>query len=131
MAYKLLLVDDEKDTVETLARRLLKEGYEVVTAYDGEEALRQVAAMDPDVVLLDLMMPKLNGFEVLKEIREKYNTKWRPVVIISGTGDLNAVKKSYTMDADHYLAKPCSIEQVLTAVRTMISLIPLRIQGAQ
>jgi DNA-binding response OmpR family regulator len=125
--YKLLVVDDDKDIVETLQKRLRQEGYEVVVAFDGEEALNKVKEDNPDIILLDLILPKLNGFEVLKEIREKYKDKWRPVIIISAATDLETVKKSYNLEADHYLTKPCTMENVLRGIRTMISLIPARV----
>ncbi|KPK98891.1 MAG: hypothetical protein AMJ95_02110 [Omnitrophica WOR_2 bacterium SM23_72] len=126
MVYKLLLVDDDKEIVETLKSRLIKEGYQVVVAFDGEEAIVKVKEENPDVILLDLMMPKLNGFEVLKHIRENFKDKWRPIIIISATGELDAVKKSYSMEADHYLSKPVSMDNILRGIRTMISLIPAR-----
>jgi len=126
MAYKLLVVDDDKDAVETLEKRLAQEGYKVAVAFDGEEALLKIKEFDPDIILLDLMLPKLNGFEVLKEVREKYKDKWRPIIIISAETDLEAVKKSYNLEADHYLTKPCTMDNILRGIRTMISLIPLR-----
>ncbi|OGX24694.1 MAG: hypothetical protein A3J51_06055 [Omnitrophica WOR_2 bacterium RIFCSPHIGHO2_02_FULL_45_21] len=128
MAYKLLVVDDNKDIVDTLQRRLTKEGYEVSVAYDGEEALQKVKEADPDIILLDLMMPKLNGFEVLKEVREKFKHKWRPIIIISARDELESMQKCYSMEADHYLTKPCSIENILQGIRTMISLLSARIK---
>jgi len=126
MAYKLLVVDDDKEVVETLKSRLIKEGYEVAVAFDGEEALVKVKEENPDVILLDLVMPKLNGFEVLKHIRENFKDKWRPIIIISATGELEAVKKSYSMEADHYLSKPVTMDNILRGIRIMISLIPAR-----
>jgi len=124
MVYKILLVDDDKEITETLKPRLTREGYDVVVAYDGEEALLKVKADNPDIILLDLMMPKMNGFEVLKEIRTNYNDRWRPVIIISASIDLESVKKGYDMEADHYLTKPCTLDNLLRGIRTMISLIP-------
>jgi len=126
MAYKLLVVDDEKDIVETLSSRLIKEGYEVTTAFDGEEALTKVKADNPDIVLLDLMLPKINGFDVLRQIREKFKDKWRPVIIISAKGEVESIKECYNLEADHYLTKPCTMENILRGIRIMISLIPLR-----
>jgi DNA-binding response OmpR family regulator len=126
MAYRLLLVDDDKDITETLEGHLKKHGYEIETAFDGEEALVKVKEKNPDIILLDLMLPKLNGFEVLKEIRQKYNDKWRPVIIISAKTELESVKHCYNLEADHYLTKPCSIENILHGIETMINLIPLR-----
>ncbi|MFA4888039.1 MAG: response regulator [Candidatus Omnitrophota bacterium] len=126
MAYRLLVVDDEKDVVETLKSRLTKEGFDVVVAFDGEEALQKIEQDNPDIILLDLMMPKLNGFEVLKEVRQRFTEKWRPVIIISAKHELDSVEKCYGMEADHYLTKPCTIENILRAIRIMVTLIPLR-----
>ncbi len=126
MAYKLLIVDDDRDIVELLHKKLVQEGYEVVVAFDGEEALLKVREDNPDVILLDLMLPKLNGFEVLKEIREKFKDKWRPVIIISAKTELESIKTCYSLEADHYLSKPCTMENLLRGIRIMVSLIPLR-----
>ncbi|MCX5703144.1 MAG: response regulator [Candidatus Omnitrophica bacterium] len=126
MACKILVVDDEKDVVEALKKRLIREGYEVTVAFDGEEALRKVKEDNPDIILLDLTLPKLNGFEVLKEIREKHKDKWRPVIIISGQTELDTIREGYNLEADHYLTKPCTIDNILRGIRVMISLIPLR-----
>ena len=128
MAHKLLLVDDDKDIIDALKPRLQREGYDVFTAFDGEEGLKMVKDCNPDIILLDLLMPKLNGFDVLKEIRTNMNDRWRPVIIISANSDLASVKKGYDMEADHYLAKPCTIDTVLHGIKTMISLLPARIK---
>lgn len=126
--HKLLVVDDDRDITDTLGKRLKHEGYEVSLAYDGTDALEKLVSHDPDIVLLDLVMPRLNGFDVLKEIRSRFNDRWRPVIIISAKNDFESYKKSYSLEADHYLTKPCSMEQILQGVETMVSLIPQRIQ---
>lgn len=128
MSYKLLVVDDEQDIADTLAKTLQREGYETVVAYDGEEALQKLKAQDPDIIILDLVMPRLNGFDVLKEVRGKYKDRWRPVIIVSAQNDLESVKKGYGLEADHYLTKPCSLDNILRGVRIMISLMPARIK---
>lgn len=127
MAYKILCVDDEKNLVDIFSAGLIKAGYEVVIAYDGEQALEKAEQDKPDVVILDLMMPKLNGFEVLMQIRKRFK-KWIPVIIYSAENDLESLKKAYRLEADHYLTKPCSMENMIRGVETMLSLIPLRIQ---
>ncbi len=127
MALKILIVDDEPDIVGILHKKLTQAGYEVVTACDGQEALVRVGENDPDVVLLDLTLPKLNGFEVLKEIRQNFTNKWRPVIIISAKNELDSVKECYHLQADLYLHKPCNIDNILQGIETMVSLIPLRI----
>ena len=128
MTHRLLLVDDDREIIDALKPRLQREGYDVFTAFDGEEGLRMVKDCNPDIILLDLLMPKLNGFDVLKEIRTNMNDRWRPVIIISANSDLASVKKGYDMEADHYLAKPCTIDTVLHGIKTMISLLPARIK---
>ena len=128
MSFKILIVDDEKDVIDFVQHRLLRENYEVVIARDGEEALLKVKETNPDMILLDLVMPKLNGFEVLKAVREQFNDKWRPVIIVSANEELEALKKCYGLEADHYLTKPCTMETLLNGIQTMISLIPLRIK---
>lgn len=126
MAYKLLLVDDEQDVVEILEKKLVRQGYDVVTALDGQEALVKMRQDNPDIILLDLMLPKKNGMEVLREIRQDYKDKWRPIIIISAKHELDAIKGCYSLEADHYLTKPCGVESILRSIETMISLIPLR-----
>jgi DNA-binding response OmpR family regulator len=128
MAYKVLVVDDDEGIVELVQKALVKEGYEVVVAFDGEEALVKVREANPDVILLDLNMPKLNGFEVLKEIRQKHKDRWRPIIIVSGETELESLRECYDLEADHYLTKPCSIENILRGIETMISLIPHHIK---
>ncbi|MCX7927178.1 MAG: response regulator [Candidatus Omnitrophica bacterium] len=128
MGIKILVVDDEPDVLITIKNRLVREGFSVITASDGEEALMCMYRDNPDILLLDLMMPKKNGFEVLKEVREKFTDKWRPVIIVTANADLETTKRCYAMEADHYLIKPCSLEEVVKAVRTMIALMKQRIQ---
>ncbi|MBL7130708.1 MAG: response regulator [Candidatus Omnitrophica bacterium] len=125
--YKILVVDDDKDIVEMLKSKLTREQYEVVVAYDGKQALRKVSKEDPDIILLDLMLPKKNGFEVLQDIRQKHNERWRPVIIVSARTEIESFKKGYSLQADHYITKPCNFEDILRGIRTMISLMPHRI----
>jgi DNA-binding response OmpR family regulator len=126
MSYKILVVDDEQDVRDVLQRKLQREGYAVVCAKDGEEAIVMLASEDPDIILLDLVLPGCNGFDVLKQVREKFNDRWRPVIIVSAQQDLETTKKCYHLEADHYLPKPCGIDHVLAGVQTMVSLMPYR-----
>ena len=74
MGQKILVVDDEKSIADIIAYNLQKEGYEVLVAYDGEEALDIIFSKDPDLILLDIMMPKIDGFQVCRKVREKRNS---------------------------------------------------------
>ena len=127
MAYKLLIVDDEKEVIANLTPVLVREGYEVEAAYDGEEAPAKIDSANPNIVLLDIQMPKLNGFQVLEKMKAKGDQHWRPVIIMSTLTELETMKKCYELEADHYLTKPFTVDDMLRSVRIMISLLSARI----
>jgi len=77
----------------------------------------------PDVIILDILMPKLNGLDVLKKLREKPASKWQPVIIVSALGDLENMKKGYNLEADYYIAKPCEMGVILKGIEIMLHLI--------
>lgn len=121
--YKVLIADDEPDILEILGRKVSQEGYEVVTAKDGEDALKKIYKEAPDVILLDIIMPKKDGFAVLKELREHpLPDKWQPVIIVSALGDLENIKKGYNLEADYYLPKPCNFEAIIKGIKIMLNL---------
>ena len=124
---KVLLADDEQDILEIMSKKIRTEGYEVVTARDGLAAWDMIVSESPDVILLDLTMPKMDGFSVLKKLREHPpSDKWQPVIIVSGLNELEDMQKGLAMEADHYITKPCRIDDILKAIRLMVSLIPQR-----
>jgi DNA-binding response OmpR family regulator len=104
--WKLLIVDDEPLNIDYLEQELEDLGYETVAAYDGVQALEMVATENPDMILLDIMMPEMDGFQVLERLKE--NKQWRsiPVVVISAMSDIQSVVKGIEMGADDYLPKP-------------------------
>ena len=112
---KILVVDDQPYNVDYLQQELEDLHYEIITAMNGEQALAQVEAHAPDLVLLDIVMPVMNGFEVLERL--KANPRWCdiPVVVISAINDLTHVAKGISMGADDYLPKP--FEPVLLHAR--------------
>lgn len=121
MGFKILITDDNTYVVEVLTKRLNKEGYEVITAFDGREALSKLKTEDPDIILLDLVMPEVNGFQVLKEIkkrRDQQMDRWRPVIVISAKEESEALKDAgEEFDTVQYMNKPCSISDILAMVR--------------
>jgi DNA-binding response OmpR family regulator len=121
---RILIIDDEPEMLETLKSYLEPRGYEVVTAKDGAEGLAKFEAEKPNLVICDIKMPKKDGFEFLKEIREK--KAWVPIIILSVLDDPATVLKSNSLEADYYLSKPMNLEIVLKAVKLMLSLAPLR-----
>jgi len=122
---KILIADDEEVIVEIMSRKIGSQGYDVITAKDGQEAWEKIVSNLPDVILLDLNMPKMDGWGVLSHLRLHPPTKtWQPVIIVSAQTDLENFKKGLNLEADHYLSKPCQIEDILKAIRLMLSLVP-------
>ena len=127
MSYKILIADDEDDVREIMAKKIKHEGYEVVSARDGEEAWKKIQKESPDIILLDLNMPKMDGLTVLKNLRQNPpSKKWQPVVIISARNELTDINQGLSLEADHYLTKPCHFSEVLKAIQLMSGLIPQR-----
>ncbi len=102
---KILFIEDESALQTTFGDVLGKEGYEVVSALDGEEGLKLVRAIKPDLVLLDLILPKMDGFEVLKKIKEDPEIKDIPVVILTNLEESSDVQKAIELGAKNYLVK--------------------------
>ena len=103
--YKILAVDDEQRMVRFIQLNLEQDGFEVVTAYNGKEALEQVRTQLPDLILLDIMMPDINGFDVLKKIREVNNV---PVIMLTAKGEEDDRIQGLELGADDYITKPLS-----------------------
>jgi CheY-like chemotaxis protein len=124
---KILIADDEDMVIEIMARKIASQGYEVITAKDGAEAWNKIVSDVPDIIILDLNMPKMDGWTLLSRLRQNPPTKgWQPVIIVSAQNELESFQKGMKLEADHYLAKPCQIEDILKAIRLMLSLIPQR-----
>lgn len=122
---KILMAEDEPDVLAVMSKSIARNGYEVITAVNGEEAWEKIQSESPDVILLDINMPLKNGFDVLKLLRENPTSpKWQPVIIISAQSELNDIQKGYNLEADHYIAKPCQVDDVLKSIRLMVNLIP-------
>ena len=114
MSKKVLIVDDEKNIVEIIAFNLKKEGYEVLKARDGEEGLEKVFSEDPDLILLDIMMPKLDGYEVCRRIREKKNT---PIIMLTARAEEVDKVLGLELGADDYVTKPFGVRELMARVK--------------
>jgi DNA-binding response OmpR family regulator len=112
MARKILAVDDEANVVRLLRIRLGALGYEVVTAPDGEAALRRIAEEKPDLVLLDVMMPKMDGFEVLRRLKADPETEKIPVIMLTARGQFADLAHGYGEGAHWYFHKPFDMEEL-------------------
>ena len=114
MDKKILIVDDEKAIVDILRFNLQREMYEVAEAYDGEEAVRKAADWNPDLILLDVMLPKMDGFAVCRKIRE---TSTVPIIMLTAREEEVDKVLGLELGADDYITKPFSIREVMARIK--------------
>lgn len=111
---KILVVDDEKPISDIIKFNLTKEGYDVYTAYDGQEALEQVEEVNPDLVILDLMLPKIDGLEVAREVRKTHDM---PIIMVTAKDSEIDKVLGLEMGADDYVTKPFSNRELVARVK--------------
>ncbi|MGG2083903.1 response regulator YycF [Lysinibacillus pakistanensis] len=114
MDKTILVVDDEKPIADILQFNLIKEGYKVICAYDGDEALAKVEEEQPDLMLLDIMLPKRDGMEVCREVRKKYDF---PIIMLTAKGSEIDKVLGLEMGADDYVTKPFSTRELIARVK--------------
>jgi len=119
---KILIVDDAVDTVDLLRKRLNFEGYDTAEAYDGEEALEQVEKYKPDLIILDVMLPKMDGFEVCRRLKSHKQTKYIPVLMLTAKGGVDDKVKGLDVGADDYLGKPFDYKELAARIRSLLSI---------
>ncbi len=124
MAKRVLVVDDDLATSALLEQALVQAGYSVSTAYGGRQCLEAVADEPPDLLILDVVMPGMDGFEVLRILRQTAETKLLPVVVLTGRGEHEAKLEGWMGGADLYLTKPCGVKAVVAAVERMLTAPP-------
>jgi DNA-binding response OmpR family regulator len=112
MAQRILAVDDEENVVRLLQIRLEALGYQVTPAHDGESALRSIAEEPPDLVLLDVMMPKMDGFEVLRRLKSDPHTARIPVIMLTARGQFDDLAHGYGEGAHWYIHKPFDMAEL-------------------
>lgn len=118
---KILFVEDESALQKTFGERLSPEGYEVISALDGEIGLRLAKIKKPDLILLDLILPKANGFEVLKELKEDKETKDIPVIVLTNLEGIGDVNKAIELGATTYLIKAqYSLEDLVEKIKKVL-----------
>lgn len=120
MPSKILVCDDERHIVRLIQVNLERQGYNVVTAYDGKEGLEKVQAEKPDLIVLDVMMPYMDGFEVLKNLRRESETEAIPVIMLTAKAQDKDVFEGYHYGADMYLTKPFNPMELVTFVKRIL-----------
>lgn len=120
MAKKILIADDEPNIIISLEFLLKREGYEVVVAHDGAEALERVRVERPDLAILDVMMPRLNGFEVCQALRQDPDFRDVRIMMLTAKGRDTEVSKGLALGADLYMTKPFSTRELIAQVKALI-----------
>jgi DNA-binding response OmpR family regulator len=116
----ILIADDEPNIVISLEYLLQRDGYRVVVARDGQEALDAIAASPPDLVLLDVMLPRVSGFEVCQTVRENPALAAMPIVMLTAKGREVEVSKGMALGANAYITKPFSTQELLAQIHALL-----------
>jgi DNA-binding response OmpR family regulator len=113
----IFVVDDDPDVRELVEYKLLQQGHDVQSAADGQEALRLVRGAKPALLLLDVMMPGLSGFDVLKELRADEATKSLPIIMLTAKAETNDVERGLALGASDYMIKPFSPRELMNRIQ--------------
>jgi DNA-binding response OmpR family regulator len=119
-APTILVADDEDDLRELVAYRLTRPGYEVVAAVDGQEAFQLARERPPDLMVLDVMMPRLDGYELTRRLRAEEALRSIPVILLTARSQESDVSRGFEVGADDYLKKPFSPDELLARVRAVL-----------
>lgn len=124
MGKRILVVDDEEVIRKFLRIHLAKLGYEVKEAADGEQAMEQLRKEDFDLLICDVVMPKKDGWEVIKEVKSNPKTKEMPVIVLTARNEDSDMFKGYDLGANYYMTKPFTKTQLLYGLKLMLSETP-------
>jgi CheY-like chemotaxis protein len=116
MAYKILVVDDEPTIVRLMEFILARQGHEMIVAVNGEEALEKIRAQQPDLVLLDIMMPRIDGYEVAQRLRADPATTALPIIMLSAKAQEEDIRRGVEVGVDEYVTKPFSPDHLVHVV---------------
>jgi len=128
MKRKVLIVDDEEVIRKFLRIHLDKLGYEVKEAADGEQAIEELGKGDFDLLICDILMPKKDGWEVVKEVKSNSKTKHLPVILLTAKNEDSDMFKGYDLGANYYMTKPFTKAQLLYGLRLMLNETPEEIR---
>jgi two-component system sensor histidine kinase/response regulator len=118
---KVLAIDDENDVLLIIRSALHAEGYEVVTANNGYDGLALAEDASPDLIILDIMMPEMDGFEVLEQLKENERTAHIPIVILTGVSSKDKIREALNKGIDYYIVKPFDYQDLVSKVKLAIA----------
>ena len=117
---RILIADDNHQNCELLEAYLAQEGYTVEMVYDGQQTLEAIARRQPDLLLLDIMMPKMSGYEVCQTLKSKAETRDIPIVMVTALAEMGDIEKAVNAGADDFLTKPVNKLELTTRVRSLL-----------
>lgn len=120
MASKIIVIEDDPHILMLISQTLRREGYEVVTATDGSEGLRKVRETHPHLVVLDISLPGLDGYEVCHHLRTEHATSKLPVIMVTAMSRPSDQRRGFEKGADDYLAKPFVLSELITRIRSLL-----------
>ncbi len=120
LSSKVLIADDNQQNCELLDAYLSDEDYEIAMAYDGQQTLDRVASWEPDLILLDIMMPKLSGYEVCQQLKSDERTRAIPILMVTALNEKNDIEKAVNAGCDDFLTKPVNQLELKTRVRSLL-----------
>jgi len=121
MKKKILCVDDSRTALFMVTTILKKEPYEIVTAHDGQQAVEVASAERPDLILMDVIMPRMTGFEACRELKQREDTKAIPVILVTTRGEEENVETGFASGCNDYVTKPINAQELLAKVRDHIA----------
>ena len=117
---RILFIEDEPELVELMQVRLTTSGYEMLSAYDGEEGLNKAQQERPDLILLDVIMPKIDGLTLCRRLKDGLQTKHIPMIIISASGGKDLPERAQAAGADELIIKPFGAEELLAKIKALL-----------
>src|SRR6266849_2128132 len=116
---RILIIEDERALTDVLTYNLQREGYETIVAHDGQEGLRKAQTLLPDLILLDLMLPVLNGLEVCRQLRAGQSTRHIPILMLTAKAEETDQVVGFSMGADDYVTKPFSVKVLVQRIKAL------------
>ena len=120
MASKIIVIEDDPHILKLISQTLQREGYEVVTATDGSEGLRKVRETHPHLVILDISLPGLDGYQVCHHLRSEHATSKLPVIMVTAMSRPSDQRRGFETGADDYLSKPFVLSELITRIQSLL-----------
>lgn len=117
---RILIIDDTLHLLEEISDILRMEGYEVFTAYDAYDGMRKISTTNPNLIITDLLMPEMDGYELISKIRSIDKHQFTPIIVLSAQAARENIERAKELKADMYLRKPCTADELLSSIEKLL-----------